>query len=89
MLVRRFLGSSQSSPRSELNSVVLLFSWTRPLTQTWSLLLEGPEKFSHPESRSNILNLMIKYYKAVFIFIFLIGIEVPFIQDVSYTPLCL
>ena len=43
--------------------MVLLFSWTRPLTQTWSLLLEGPEKFSHSESRSNILNLLIKYYK--------------------------
>ena len=42
--------------------------------------LEGPEKFSHLESKNNVLNLMIT---EMFFHVSLIWTEAPFIQEVS------
>ena len=35
------------------------FLWCFCITVAWGLFLEGPEKFSHPESHSKILKVMI------------------------------
>ena len=50
--------------RALLNKEVLMVSALVPKSnrsgfEPWGLLLEGPEKFSHPESRGIIANLMI------------------------------
>ena len=64
-----------------------VFSHSVFLNITRGAVLEGPEKFSHPESRSKILNLMIKelFYSHV---LNTIRSSIPYKKFQAYTPLC-
>ena len=64
-----------------------VFSHSVFLNITRGAVLEGPEKFSHPESRSKILNLMIKelLYSHV---LNTIRSSIPYKKFQAYTPLC-